>query len=219
MIHLPEARIGNVIRRPTLRQYEIPYLAQSVLPQKNQIQVDDLYISLKNNKIILRSKRLNKEVKPYLTNAHNYSANPLPVYHFLCDLYSQNIQSGIYFNWGDLKNIYNFLPRVEYQNIVLSKASWKITNKEIKKISLLLNSKERLFSELEDWRKMKQIPQWVQWVKSDNKLTINLGNFDLVKMFIDSVKNEGFIIIEEFLYNENDNFKREFIFPLYKNDK
>lgn len=47
IIHLPEARIGNVIRRSTLRQYEIPYLAQSVLPAENQIPAKDLYISLK----------------------------------------------------------------------------------------------------------------------------------------------------------------------------
>ncbi|MDQ0065157.1 lantibiotic dehydratase family protein [Chryseobacterium lathyri] len=219
IIHLPDARIGNVIRRPTLRQYEIPYLAQSVLPRENQIQVDDLYLSLKNNRIVLRSKRFNKEVKPYLTNAHKYSANPLPVYHFLCDLYSQNIRSSLYFNWGDLKHIYNFLPRVEYKNIILSKASWKITDKEIKNFLLLINNKDQLFSELESWRKLKQIPQWIQWVKSDNKLTVNLKNYDLVKMFVDSVKNEEFIFIEEFLYNENDDFKREFVFPMYKENR
>lgn len=217
VIHLPDARIGNVIRRPTLRQYEIPYLAQSDLSKENQIQVDDLYISLKNDKFFLSSKKLNKEVKPYLTNAHNYSADPLPVYHFLCDMYSQNIRSGLYFNWGDLKHIYNFLPRVEYKNIILSKASWKITNKEIKKFLLLISDKDQLFAELENWRKLKRIPQWIQWVKSDNKLTINLENYDLVKMFIDSVKSEESIVIEEFLYNENDDFKREFIFPMYKN--
>lgn len=217
VIHLPDARIGNVIRRPTLREYEIPYLAQSVLSKENQIPVDDLFISLKNNRIVLRSKKLNKEIRPYLTNAHNYSADPLPVYHFLCDLYSQNIRTGLYFNWGDLKHIYNFLPRIEYKNTILSKASWKITNKEINKFSLLLHDKDQIFSELRNWRKLKQIPQWIQWVKSDNKLTVNLENYDLVKMFIDSVKSEESIIIEEFLYNENDDFKREFIFPMYKN--
>lgn len=56
IVHLPEARIGNVIRRPLLRDYEIPYLAFSSLPVENQITVDDLYISLRGNKIVLRSK-------------------------------------------------------------------------------------------------------------------------------------------------------------------
>ncbi|MBV8326376.1 lantibiotic dehydratase family protein [Chryseobacterium sp.] len=216
IIHLPDARIGNVIRRPTLRSHEIPYLAQSVLPKETQLSVDDLYISLKNNRIVLRSKKLNKEIRPHLTNAHNYSANPLPVYHFLCDLSSQNRRSGVYFNWGDLKNIYQFLPRVEYKNIIFSKASWKITEDELQRFSLLLKDREQLFSALREWRNLRQIPQWIQWIKSDNKLTVNLENYDLAKMFFDAVRHEPIVIIEEFLYDENDDFKREFIFPVYR---
>ncbi|MBB6372573.1 lantibiotic dehydratase family protein [Chryseobacterium shigense] len=216
IIHLPEARIGNVIRRPNLRHYEIPYLAQSTLPEENQIPIDDLYISLRNNRIVLRSKKLNKEIKPYLTNVHNYYTNTLPVYHFLSDLHSQDSRTALYFNWGGLSEIYQFLPRVEYKNIILSKAQWKVTEKEIGQFSPLINNKKELLAELKNWRKKRQIPQWIQWVKSDNKLTVNLENSDLVNMFIDAIKNQKSIIIEEFLYNENDDFKREFIFPMYK---
>lgn len=220
VIHLPEARIGNVIRRPMLRQYEIPYLAQSVLADDHQIPVSDLYISLKNNRIVLRSKRLNKEIKPYLSNAHNYSANSLPVYHFLCDLHSQNKRPGLYFNWGDLKDIYQFLPRIEYKNTILSKAWWKITEKEIAQSSIFesyeADNKEELLSELRIWRAKRNIPQWIQWVQSDNKLTINLENYDLAKVFVDTIKNLKSIVIEEFLYNENSDFMHQFIFPMYK---
>lgn len=212
IIHLPEARIGNVIRRPILRQYEIPYLAQSVLPEENQIPVDDLYISLKNDRIVLRSKRLNKEIKPYLTNAHNYYTNSLPVYHFLSDLHSQNGRTGLYFDWGGLSHIYQFLPRVEYNNIILSKAQWKVTEKDIALLEKSINNKE----EIEIWRKKRQIPQWIQLVKSDNTIAINLENNDMVKLFIQTVKSEKSVIIEEFLYNENDDFKREFIFPMHR---
>lgn len=217
IIHLPEARIGNIIRRPTLRQYEIPYLAQSFLPAENQISVEDLYISLKNDRIVLRSKKLNKEIKPYLTNAHNYYTNTLPVYHFLSDLYSQNIRSGLHFSWGGLEHIYTFLPRVEYDNIILSKARWKITEKDISSFDLLNLDKEDFLLKLRNWRNKRKIPVWIQWVKFDNTLTINLENYDMAKLFIQTVKSEKSITIEEFLYNENDDFKREFIFPMHKN--
>lgn len=216
VIHLSEARVGNVIRRPTIRHYEIPYMAKSVLPEENQIAVDDLYISLKNNRIVLRSKRLNKEIRPYLTNAHNYFYNTLPVYHFLSDLYSQEIRNGLHFNWGGLKHIYNFLPRVEYKNIILSKAAWKISDKDIIFLEQLILDKDYLLSELKNWRIKRKIPAWIQWVESDNTLTLNLENYDMAKLFIQAVKKKKTIMIEEFLFNENENFKHEFVFPMYK---
>ncbi|MCY0968898.1 lantibiotic dehydratase family protein [Chryseobacterium wangxinyae] len=218
IIHLPEARIGNIIRRPTLREYEIPYLAESVLPKKNQIPVDDLYISLNNNRIILRSKKLNKEIMPFLTNAHNYYSNTLPLYHFLSDLHSQNTRTGLYFEWGGLSQIYKFLPRIEYKKIVISKAQWNIVEREILSIDSNSNNKAEFLELMKKWRTKRQVPKWIQWVKSDNTLPMNLENYDLAKLFIETVKSEKQIIIEEFLYHEKDDFKREFIFPMYRSN-
>ena len=217
IIHLPEARTGNILKRPQMRNYEIPYLAKSLLPVENQIPVDDLLLSIKNDRLFLRSKSHDKEIVPYLTNAQNYSANSLPVCHFLCDLSSQNIRSGLSFDWGDLGEIYHFLPRVEYGNIILSKARWKISTEEIKHF-LRLNQ-EQIMIEIENWRGIKQIPQWIQWVKADNTLLINFKNWELVNLFFASVKNEKEVFIEEFLCNKKQNYTSQFIFPLYKNLK
>lgn len=218
IIHLPESRIGNVIRRPQLRNYEIPYLANSTLEKENQISVDDLYLSIKNGKLFLRSKTHNKEVIPHLTNAHNYSNNSLPIYHFLCDYSNQKIRTSLFFDWSGLSKIYDFLPRVEYENIILSKAQWKINSEQIKIFySFILSENiEDLFQKIEEWRKLKQIPQWIQWVQGDNTLAVNLQNFDLVQMFFSSVKNEKEIIIEEFLCNDKSDYVHQFVFSLYK---
>lgn len=218
IIHLPESRIGNVIRRPQLRNYEIPYLANSTLENENQISVDDLYLSIKNNRLFLRSKKYNKEVIPHLTNAHNYSNNSLPIYHFLCDYSNQKVRASLFFDWGGLSQIYDFLPRVEYENIILSKAHWKINSEQIKIFNSFIQSEniEHLFQKIEEWRKLKQIPQWIQWVQGDNTLTVNLQNFDLVQMFFSSVKNEKEIIIEEFLCNDKSDYVHQFVFSLYK---
>lgn len=218
IIHLPEARTGNILRRPQIREYEIPYIAKSVLPKENQIPIQDLYLSIKNEKLVLRSKSRNKEVIPSLTNAHNYSSNSLPVYHFLCDLGNQNTRPALYFDWGDLGSIYHFLPRIEYGNMIFSKARWKINANEIKSFLSLLKDadKENTISQVENWRKKRQIPQWIQWTKLDNTLVINLKNWDLVTLFFLSVKNENKVVAEEFLCNEDENFASQFIFPLYK---
>ncbi|AZA92259.1 Lantibiotic dehydratase, C terminus [Chryseobacterium nakagawai] len=216
VIHLPEARIGNVVRRPTIRNYEIPYMAQSVLPEENQITLDDLYISLQGNRFVLRSKRLNKEIRPYLTNAHNYFQNTLPVYHFLSDLYSQEIRKGLYFDWGGLNDIYRFLPRVEYKNIILVKARWKISDKEIIFLDEFILDQANFLSELKNWRTKRKVPTWIQWAESDNTLALHLDNYDMAMLFIQAVKKKRTIMIEEFLYNENENFKHEFVFAMYK---
>lgn len=216
IIHLPEARIGNIIRRSQIRNYEIPYLAQSALPKENRISTDDLYISLKQNRIILRSKKLNKEIVPYLTNAHNYSVNSLPVYHFLCDLYSQDIRSGLYFDWGDLKYIYSYFPRIEYKNVVLSKAQWKITEKDIQDLDSIIDDKEQFLNQLTEWRTKRKIPTWIQWVRNDNTLTISLENYDMVKLFIQIIKKGKTIFIHEFVCNDNEDFMHQFVFSMYK---
>ena len=97
IVHLPGQRVGNILRRPSLRRYELPFLAQSTLPQDQQIALQDLCISMQNGRIVLRSQRLNKEVIPRLSTAHNYNHQALPVYQFLCDLQSQGLHHSLGF--------------------------------------------------------------------------------------------------------------------------
>ena len=216
IIHLPESRIGNVLRRPLIRDFEIPFLGNSILPKESQISIDDLYLSIRNNKLILRSKRLNKEIVPCLTNAHNYSTNSLPTYHFLSDFSTQDTRSSLLFHWGGLFHIYNFFPRVEYRNIILSKAKWKISLQEINHFVSIMNDKEQLMNEVKNWRKKRQVPEWIQWIKSDNTLLINLENSGLLTMFLSSITNEKTVLIEEFLKYEKSDFTNQFVFSIYK---
>ncbi|MDV2444466.1 lantibiotic dehydratase [Elizabethkingia anophelis] len=216
IIHLPQSRIGNILRRPTLRKYEIPYLAKSTLQEKFQIPVDDLYISIKQNQIVLRSKSLNKEIKPMLSNAHNYSADSLPVYYFLCDILSQNKRPALFFSWGDLEHIYHFLPRVEYNGIILSKARWKIFYEEIQHLCLLKDNSKILLEEIKKWQKKRRIPDWVTWSVSDNKLAINLQNYSTILLFLETLKPKKFIMIEEFFFHDQEAFTHEYIFTAYK---
>ena len=135
IVHLPESRIGNILARPLLRQYEIPYLAKSGVGSEFQLALSDLEVSVRQKKFILRSKRLNKEIIPKLTTAHNFS-NPgaMPIYQFLCNLQNQHQRGGIGLFISGLFNEFPYMPRISYKNIILSLARWHVKPGDLKPI-------------------------------------------------------------------------------------
>jgi lantibiotic biosynthesis protein len=220
IIHLPESRIGNILLRENSRDYEIPFLAKSSLPHQNQITLDDLYISIQNGKIILRSKRLNKIIVPRLSSAHNYSYNALPVYQFLCDIQNQDIQLGLSFYWGSIASYFNFLPRVTFKNAILQEATWHIHKVEIESFIKNINVFYKFIES-------KKIPSFFVLVDGDNELLVNTKSSTSVDAFIETIKKRNSIVIKEIIIpttklftNENKEFYcNQFIAPLIKTEK
>ncbi len=197
--HLPEARTGNVLMRTAFRPYEIPYLAQGGVAPESQIMPDDLMLSIRNGELVLRSRRLNKRILPRLGNAHNYSANALPVYHFLCDLQNQGKRSGMGFSWGALSEQFKFLPRVTYQNILLHRASWKLKKSDYED---LLKAKEvDLLHTIGAWRQKWKIPQHIVVIEFDNELLIDLDNILSIKVLVQELKNRTEVQFAEFIFS------------------
>lgn len=226
IIHLPESRVGNVLLRPVLRQYEIPYLAKPAVTEEFQIKLADLAVSVKGNRVVLRSKRLNKEIVPRLTNAHNYSYNALPIYHFLADLQTQGLRGGVGFNWGAFANEYQFLPRVTYKNLIFSPATWNIRQEDIEKL-LKIKDDDELYRAIRQWREQKRIPPYVALADSDNKLFINLENIMCIKTLFSVTKKRPNFQLIEFLFNRENAvvkgpegvFTNEFVFAFYNAGK
>jgi lantibiotic biosynthesis protein len=217
IVHLPQARTGNILYRNFQREYEIPYLGNASVDRDHQIMIDDLYVSVKGGKIILRSKRLNKEVIPRLSNAHNFMSNALPIYHFLCDLQNQN-SFGMGFGWGGLQNEFDFLPRVTYKDTVLSRATWNINKTDIENILAVGESKAVEF--IRDYRKSRNIPDVVYLSQGDNEVLINFNNELSCNVFCYMLKGETLIQLKEFLFSENTithNYCNEVIFTAHKN--
>lgn len=59
--HLPKDRDGNVLLRESITDYEIPIISSSNRSFEKQIKLDDLYLSIKNDELIISSKKLNKK--------------------------------------------------------------------------------------------------------------------------------------------------------------
>ena len=201
IVHIPESRTGNILKRPVLRDYEIPYLSNSGVPPESQIPVSDLLVSIKNNTVVLRSKRFGKEVIPYLSNAHNFSQRSLPIYHFLCDLQAQNLKPVFGFNWGILESHYSFFPRVIYKDSILSKARWLVQNTEITPLEKL--SGTALTVAFAIWQQQKKLPRFVNLVNGDNLLLLDLELGVGIELFLKSFRKYAKIILEEFIFDED----------------
>jgi hypothetical protein len=221
--HLPESRTGNVLLRSSLRKYEIPYLAKANVDKEFQIMPSDLLISIKNNRIVLRSKSLNKIIVPRNTTAHNFANNSLPVYHFLCDLQTQNLQGGLYFSWGPLENEFDYFPRVTYKNLIFSLETWIINKKDLLNILKIKDNEKKLFA-FKDFLIGKGIAKKVILSDGDNELFIDIYNMDMLKVLFNLVKNRKMFKLQEFLFSEDNllvrgpdgGYTNEFIFSFYK---
>jgi hypothetical protein len=167
------------------------------LKRSQQIHISDILVSIKRNKIVLRSKKWNREIVPKLTNAHNFKGKPLPIYEFLCDLQNFEQPSFVGFYWNPTFLQLPYLPRVCYKNAILSKARWFITTADFETIV----KKDTTLDAIEKWRDDLKLPQWVNFVERDNKLLINFKNQDTIAMLYNSVKKRASFVLEEFLFD------------------
>lgn len=222
VIHLPESRTGNILLHPVFRNYEIPYLAQSSLNKEQQIDLQDLYISVKHNRIVLRSARLGKQIIPRLSTAHNYATNALPVYRFLCDLQCQDKRPALSFNWGSLRAQHRFLPRVTFKRTILHLACWNFAQQDIKQLS----GKEgaALQQALQAFRQQWRLPRHLVLSDGDNELLIDFDDPAMVRIWLDTVKNRPSFIMREFVNDQQvvtdgkgGSYVNQLIAVLYKN--
>lgn len=222
IVHLPDNRVGNIILRPKIRAMEIAYLSKPIANENNKIDIDDLFISIKGDKIVLRSKKMNKEVLPRLSNAHNYSHNSLPIYNFLCDMQTQNKHQGIGLSLGTLFQEFQFLPRIVISDVIVSLAQWNLVKKDFEEI---LNITGDDLDKIESWKTKLGLPDLVSLSQGDNVLLVNLTDKLSLLTFIKTIKKSPSIVLNEFLHSsknsviknaEGEGFSNEFIATLKK---
>ncbi len=196
--HLSQGRMGNVLARPVLRDHEIVFLGRSGADVEHQIPISDLLVSVVNGRVVLRSKKLNKEVIPRLCSAANFSYKTLSVYEFLGTLQGQGLQQGLGWSWGSLQSE-PFLPRLCYGRLVFCRAQWLIPEKESKPF-IEAEGAER-YRLLQSWRHDRFLPRFVILAEGDNELVVDLDNVLSIENFISLLKKRGggpFSLLENF---------------------
>lgn len=124
IVYQPEGRLGNVLARPVLRDFEIICLGRSGAPLDRQITIEDLLVGVQADRVCLFSRSLRRQIIPRLSNAHSFMNHRLPpLYRFLCYLQVQSGGGIPEFSWGALGGRPH-LPRVKAGESILSLEEW-----------------------------------------------------------------------------------------------
>ncbi len=200
IVHLPEGRMGNILLRPQLREYEITYLGRSGAPREQQLTTGDLLLSVEDDRFVLRSRRLGRRIIPRLTTAHSYSTG-LGVYRFLCQLQSAGLTEALYWSWGPLAQA-PVLPRIRLGRLILCPQRWHLDKKEC--ADLAKGTGAERFRRVQEWRAAHHLPRWIVLAQYDNKLPIDLDNVLSVEAMVQQIKGGETASFEEAFLGPDD---------------
>ncbi|ATB27146.1 lantibiotic dehydratase [Melittangium boletus] len=193
VVHLPQDRMGNVTCRPRLRPNDLVFLGESGAGPEQRILLSDLWVSVEGSRVVLRSKRLGREIVPRMSNAHNYASYGLNIYRFLGQLQHTHA-SWLQFSWGPLARS-SFLPRVVYGRTVLSLACW---NMEAPRLEAWGRARDaERFDAVQRFRHEARLPRWICLRDEDNQLPIDLDNVLSVDTLVQAIKDRPRATLEE----------------------
>ncbi len=193
VVHLPQGRLGNILLRPVLREWEITYLGHSGAPRERQIPATDLLLEVRDGRFILRSKSLGRRIVPRLASAHNYGTGLSP-YRFLAMLQHQDVATALHWQWGVADSL-PFLPRVTHGRLVLSLARWNLSPGQVR--TLRKGSAREQFDAVQEFRNRRGLPRWVTLANGDNRLPVDLDNVLAVETLLHEIGSQPIVILEE----------------------
>ncbi|MCY4109864.1 MAG: lantibiotic dehydratase [Chloroflexi bacterium] len=188
VVHLPDPHIANIVHRPVLRKHEIPIVGRAGVSQAQQILLEDLLVSVRDGRVVLRSRRLGRRVVPRLSTAHNYASSGVAVYRFLAAVQQANVRFFLEWSWGDLE-VTNHLPRVVHGRTVLARERWRVAATELAHVAQRLDGAG--FAALHEWRQERALPDVVVFSENDRELVVDFANILACQTFLKILKRRG----------------------------
>lgn len=200
--HVPDYNDGNIVCQVATRDYIIPYISNYNKYQNKIIPISDIMISVENGSIILKSKLLKKQIIPRFTSAYNYDRSQLPIIRFLYDIQCANMTDSLACRWHEILENFEYLPRIQYNNCILSRQRWILHQDEFN--DSFAKNDDEWHVLINRYAEVKGIPNEIVIVESDSELYVNLIEIQdclLLKSILVKTKK---LIVEEFIYSDNE---------------
>ena len=210
-VHLPAQphRSGNIIDRPVLRPFELPYLNTAGVSAERTILLSDLHVRVAvDDEVILLHKRTGQRVRPRHSSAHNALRGD-EVYQFLAHL--QQAESITHsWGWGPFEPM-PYLPRIVFKNLIISPARWTLERES------LTGSTQQSITDL---RQLYELPRYVQLIEGDSKLLLDLEFGPTQQILLDEMTKRKVVLFEWFsdqlqpwVKQGDDDYESEIIIP------
>lgn len=193
VVHLPTGRLGNVVARPLLRDFEIEYLGRSGLPWSSRLGVTDLLVTVREDRVVLWSASLDRQVVPRMSTAHNFGRGH-GLYKFLCALQGQHLSHSLSWSWRPLHEL-PFLPRVTAGRVILARAQWRLDQAELSRLRQAVP--DGRFAVAQSWRATHHIPRHVAVVDDEQELVLDLDNVVCVDLIAGLVAGRQHLTLSE----------------------
>ncbi|WP_243354890.1 lantibiotic dehydratase [Bacillus litorisediminis] len=214
-------RNNNILIGRALTNYEINLGVNTNCKSSNIIDINDLYVEIFNNNFILYSKKLNKYIIPVANNMWNKYMAP-NIYRLLIEIGESIIGERTYNIWGEIGST-PILPRITYENVIISPKTWNINK-------ILLESEQlNLKGDIKKLINSLNIPRFVYLQDEkipDNKILLDLQSNLMLQILEKRIKNikdinQTVTLYESFInnFNKNENdYHHEYILGLVQKE-
>lgn len=208
ILYAPTNRALNVMYHNNSLKWEIPLGMQSLLSSNRIITYNELLVSIRGDKVVLRTSSDSRPIIPTTNNAIDYSSSPLSIFRFLCDVGNQYFKQDLYLDTQYLRSHLPHVPRITYNNTILSPESWLLCSDNLMKISLTEDDKvlSRTFCKL--FEEM-QIPSRVYIEEGDNRLFLDINIPNSIRSAIPILRSHKTNILSEFLYRKDHSIVKD----------
>jgi thiopeptide-type bacteriocin biosynthesis domain len=189
LAYMDENHVDNINRRGQIYESQLSILNYDT--SEHPIRLSDLLVSVKANKLVLRSKSLNKRLIPRMCSAYNYTRSDLSVFRLLGDLQYQGIKSLPEFNLETMFPKLKYYPRVQYKNILVAPSKWRI--KDIVKYFDKNPTIEKCRYFLQSW----QVSRYFKTGFADQTLCFDLFNDQDLEVLIRMIYKDTDLLLTE----------------------
>jgi thiopeptide-type bacteriocin biosynthesis protein len=183
--YMAEGYVDNINRRQSVNGLQLNILAFDTSTEP--LTLDDIYLSIRQGELILRSKKLNKRLVPRIASAYNHLRSDLPIFRLLWEIQNQCLQTDLTFSLRALFSGWDYYPEVRFKNICLAQRAWRV------KMPADIREPE----ELKHWLNKTGISQFFKTGKGDQTLTFDKEKQEDLLVLMDILRKEGTIFLEE----------------------